>query len=259
MIKVAKPPQTPSILDSDGLAETATMLSEAALGRIDFDISSSIYGDPSVKAALLTCQFEKCAFCESNFAHVAFGDIEHFRPKQGVTGEHGTLEKPGYFWLAHSWWNLYASCEVCNRKYKRNHFPLKGTRATFDNPDISGENPLMIDPGTEDPSLHIEFIGSIPRGLSERGRETIRLLGLDRETIGSRRREVATDVREHLDLAVKYFKLCGKANYDNDNDYQDVKAKITAYAVRKMEDSSEYAAMVRSIIKQHPVVAFIDI
>src|SRR5262245_779977 len=48
----------------------------------------------------------KCAYCESEFDTVAWGDVEHYRPKRGVTGE----THPGYYWLAYAERNLMPSC-----------------------------------------------------------------------------------------------------------------------------------------------------
>jgi hypothetical protein len=49
-----------------------------------FDFDGTLYGAVSVKKALRKAQHDKCAFCESKIAHVAYGDVEHFRPKAGV-------------------------------------------------------------------------------------------------------------------------------------------------------------------------------
>jgi uncharacterized protein (TIGR02646 family) len=259
LIRVRKPDQAPAVLAQRGPAAVALMLAEAANGAVDFEISREIYAHPSVKASLIRYQHRKCAFCESYFDHVSYGDVEHFRPKGGVTGDDGALEKPGYFWLAYTWSNLYASCQVCNQRYKRNAFPVTGVRATFRAPDLGAEHPLMIDPGVDDPGLHIEFIGSIPRGLSDRGRETIRLLGLDRETIGTRRRDVASDIRGHLDLALKYFDRAVAAGGEGDAEYEDTKRAMLLYAREKMDTKSQYALMARSIIRRHPVAAIIGL
>lgn len=56
----------------------------------------------------------KCAYCEASFEMAAFGDVEHFRPKSV------------YWWLAYSYDNYLASCQVCNQKFKGGRFPTSG-------------------------------------------------------------------------------------------------------------------------------------
>jgi hypothetical protein len=112
--------------------------------------------------------YGKCAYCETDIVGYQHGDVEHFRPKAGVTDE-GDLpidEHPGYYWLAYDWRNLLPSCEKCNqpseisgRKVgKHNRFPVEGRHAR--QPDeIEAEEPLLIHPGSgrpeDDPDLHL--------------------------------------------------------------------------------------------------------
>lgn len=115
----------------------------------------------------------KCAYCEAEILDDM--DVEHFRPKGAV------LEDPshhGYWWLAHTWNNLLASCSHCNQKRrqhlvteamtaeqflalqakepktsygKMNQFPIDGVRATYTAQDITTERPYLINPTDEDP------------------------------------------------------------------------------------------------------------
>jgi hypothetical protein len=72
--------------------------------RLEFD--REVYGHEQVKTALRDAQHGKCAFCESKVTHVAYGDVEHFRPKGGFRQrETGPLRQPGYYWLAYAWEN----------------------------------------------------------------------------------------------------------------------------------------------------------
>lgn len=48
----------------------------------------------------------KCAFCESATSTVAYGDVEHFRPKSV------------YWWLAYCYDNFSYTCQLCNQRYK---------------------------------------------------------------------------------------------------------------------------------------------
>lgn len=64
------------------------------------------------KAALLEETCGKCAYCEAPTTAVAFGDVEHYRPKSV------------YWWLAYSFDNYLASCQLCNQKFKGDNFPI---------------------------------------------------------------------------------------------------------------------------------------
>ncbi|MBT8143554.1 MAG: hypothetical protein KJO55_02575, partial [Gammaproteobacteria bacterium] len=68
------------------------------------------------KPQLLLESHNKCAYCESPTAVVAFGDVEHFRPKSV------------YWWWAYCLDNFLASCAICNQKFKSDKFPLLGRR-----------------------------------------------------------------------------------------------------------------------------------
>ena len=68
------------------------------------------------KPALITESHGKCAYCESPTSVVAFGDVEHFRPKDI------------YWWLAFSFDNYTYSCQLCNQKFKGANFTFAGTR-----------------------------------------------------------------------------------------------------------------------------------
>src|SRR5437762_10845774 len=65
------------------------------------------------KAQLLIETNNKCAYCETPTRVVAYGDVEHFRPKSI------------YWWLAYSYENYLAACGACNQEYKKDHFELE--------------------------------------------------------------------------------------------------------------------------------------
>lgn len=198
MIKIQQCAE-PSILGTLGIQ--ATLLNRnlvaanpqnfiAGKNKLDFD--NTIYGHNSVKSALINAQHEKCCFCESKVTHVAYGDVEHFRPKAGWRQEkRSKLERPGYFWLAYDWSNLLFCCQICNQREKRNHFPLenKQDRCVFPVEDVSTEKALFINPRLEDPENHIGFRGDTPYpiGGSRKGRKTIDGLGLHRKSLQSKR------------------------------------------------------------------------
>ena len=62
------------------------------------------------KAHLKAETHGKCAYCESSTSTVAYGDVEHFRPKSV------------YWWLAYCYDNFSYSCQLCNQLYKKATF-----------------------------------------------------------------------------------------------------------------------------------------
>ena len=58
----------------------------------------------------------KCAYCEALTSVVAFGDVEHYRPKSS------------YWWLAYCYDNYLASCQLCNQRFKKNDFPIQNRK-----------------------------------------------------------------------------------------------------------------------------------
>lgn len=150
-------------------------------------IDSKIYGDSTVKNSLKDDQHQKCCFCEALFTETSYGDVEHFRPKTAYkrTGTKGYVY-PGYYWLAYDWTNLMFSCELCNRTFKKNEFPLgdESTRKAFHNhPNaLADEDRLLIDPTIEDPADFIVFKAEVPVPLNGnvKGAKTIEVLELDR-------------------------------------------------------------------------------
>lgn len=58
----------------------------------------------------------KCAYCEAPTTMVAYGDVEHYRPKSV------------YWWLAYNYDNYLVSCQICNQKFKSDKFPYSGSK-----------------------------------------------------------------------------------------------------------------------------------
>ncbi len=199
MIRIEKPAQAPEVLRTRGAAECTALCEQFEqdpdgyqCGTAKFDFQRSIYGNDAVKTALSDAQHGKCCFCESKIHHISFGDVEHFRPKAGYRQQGSDdLQRPGYYWLAHAWSNLFISCELCNRRHKGNHFPLQNPtrRATSHKADLGLEKPLFIDPSTIDPEKHISFRQEVPYAIADgpMGRETIKALRLDRDQLNEMR------------------------------------------------------------------------
>ena len=156
-------------------------------GTRTFIFEKNIYGHHTVRGVLRDAQHGKCCYCEGRFDAYSAADIEHYRPKGAVRQDEGSPTlRPGYFWLAYSWDNLYCCCQVCNRSHKKEFFPLANPamRARSHTEDIAQEEPLLLNPGaTENPRTHIEFRQERAIGLTEAGRNTIQVVGLNRPAL----------------------------------------------------------------------------
>ncbi|WP_097303523.1 HNH endonuclease family protein [Pseudomonas chlororaphis] len=136
------------------------------------------YKGHDVTVSLRSLFNDKCAYCETDVGDDM--DVEHFRPKGGVTEDEA---HPGYWWLAHSWENLFAACTPCNQnRYqhiatehmneeellalrakkpdkafgKANQFPIAGIRASFGS-SLAEERPHLIDPTVDDPADYLKW------------------------------------------------------------------------------------------------------
>ena len=245
MTGIRKSAAAPAILLGAGVVARDALILQAQGGAVKFDFDAKLYGHSEVKRALIRNQNDKCAFCESWIRHISFGDVEHFRPKAGyIVGSR--LLRPGYFWLAYEWSNLYLSCEVCNRRHKGNLFPIAGRRARYDHPDLSAERPRFVDPGVDEPGAHIEFLGAVPHGKTIRGRETVRSLGLNREELNGVR-------RERLQQAVLLLEGLEINLGDTTPRVQAHVRKVLRQLCELTKPASEYSAMYKALIERHPL------
>jgi hypothetical protein len=243
MIAIRRPVAVPHALLMKGRQLRDEHIVQHARGDTDFAFDRSVYGDAGVKAALRIAQHDKCSFCESKVTHVAFGDVEHFRPKAAFRAIQGNdLTRPGYYWLAYEWTNLLFACEPCNRRHKGNLFPLidEATRARSHTDDVTREIPLFIDPTTEDPTAHIGFREEYPYpiGGSPRGDATLRALGLDRPELVERRRERLQKLRLLRSAAQQLRRR-------RDRRSKALAGEIEEELQRSVEDGAEFAAAVR--------------
>jgi uncharacterized protein (TIGR02646 family) len=133
-----------------------------------------VYKNAELAAELERVFGNKCAYCESRFAHVTPRDIEHFRPKSEITIDGGKLT-PGYYWLAGEWDNLLVSCPDCNRGRnfevpgqpalvrlgKSSQFPLEDEAKRIRGHDQLLEHEegvrLLINPCEEEPADYVVF------------------------------------------------------------------------------------------------------
>jgi len=144
----------------------ATQLTKLrALGRPP--TSKEISGYAVVGKDIWRAQHNKCCYCEAKL-HLAYHDVEHYRPKTTADRLPGCASTHGYWWLAFSWENLLFSCAGCNRSAKRIRFPLEiGTTGSIAEDMLHiGEKPLLINPYETNPVDHIIFKEEAYQGTS---------------------------------------------------------------------------------------------
>ncbi len=242
----------PSVLLMKGKAARASLEQCYDAGNRDFtskDFDNNIYGHQEVKASLIAAQDYKCCFCESKIGHIAYVDVEHYRPKAGWVQDEEPINKPGYYWLAYEWDNLLLSCEKCNQRYKKNYFPLaNNTRAFSHHDNVDLEEPLFVHPGKENAEAFITFNEEVPVAINDnlRGAATIKRLGLDRELLNERRREKLNTIRVIYKLAKGYPDTYPELK-------EEAKQEIYKIYEESQLDSTEYASMLRAFFKKHPI------
>lgn len=202
-----------------------------------------IYAHNEVKSALRRSHHEKCCYCEGKFAANAWGDVEHYRPKGAVRQDkYSSRIIPGYFWLAYTWDNLYWCCQVCNRNYKKELFPLRNPerRARSPTDSLDDERPLILDPGgPTDPREHIKFIGAKAVGCTEVGKKTVEVINLNRSLLFEKRLE-----RFRVIKTLCETKFINK-NSQNEDDLQDTISLLDDYA----KPCAEFSAMTNDYLK----------
>ena len=87
----------------------------------------------------------RCAYCDGDIHSIAFGDIEHIRPRAAF---------PEY---VVDWENLTLACPKCNNSKR----------------DKWDENLPYISPYDDEINDHIVFVGPFLRGVSARGMKTV--------------------------------------------------------------------------------------
>jgi hypothetical protein len=116
----------PNFRGAQRVANNLHLLKKKLAGELDSAMSgiwdSSIW--KAAKGQLLEESAGKCAYCESPTSVVAFGDVEHFRPKSR------------YWWLGYCLENYLPACIICNQKFKQDHFELKASGKAWTGPVV---------------------------------------------------------------------------------------------------------------------------
>lgn len=278
MIKVARgacPPSLNGAASAGGEERARAIAHYAVPANAEKSFDFKAYKGDDVIAALQSAFGVKCAYCESRYGAVGPADIEHYRPKGAVKLPDGTLQKPGYFWLASDWANLLPSCIDCNQarghEYedgpgvtgKANQFPLADESKRASEPGAeTREDPYLLDPTVDEPDEHLEFIdGGLVRSAlgngreCERGNETIAVVGLRRPHLVDERRDCLIEVDRSIRRLVKAAKRLDRAASDS------YARENLEEAIEELKDSihpsARYAGMARQRIR--PVLAQVGI
>lgn len=250
--------KAPSNLPVQGSAELQALEALVLAGKLaDDSFDSSIYSSNALRQLLWENQREKCCFCERKYERKR-STVEHFRPKTAVDRGQGK-EKPGYWWLAYELNNLYFCCANCNGA-KLTFFPLEEGSPWLQAKALpwkleSGqavEKPLLLDPGYDDPAEHLTFVELpggdweiAPKDLSERGRETIAKIQLDRDDLKKLRKSYFS---KHIKPVIAQFQAAETENNKLAIQHAQERARSLA------ESDSEYSLMAKVIFRHHGLI-----
>jgi len=176
MIRLYKSAE-PAILAANEAVWTAVILQKKAVGQEPTPTELSRYRHPEIKTALLEETHGKCAYCESKFEHISYGDVEHISPK--------SLD-PGRMF---KWDNLTLACDVCNTN-KGNKFP-----------DGAG----LVDPYKCTPSGHFQIHGPLVFAVhgDDDARLTEETLKLNRAALVEKRQQKIYYLRDQIEVIMR--------------------------------------------------------
>lgn len=159
-IQIPLPPNLPKKWNLSCSARVSAVNSCAtSKDRSDYIKKHGSWG--SLKNWLAKANDFKCWYCEAK-SHRAPFDVDHFRPKLGITIDGTKLAgHDGYWWIAYEWSNFRLSCQRCNRPEKdgvdvlhgkANEFPIRdeSKRCILPSGQLDAESPRLLDPCVQD-------------------------------------------------------------------------------------------------------------
>ena len=208
--------------------------------RLEFDSRVFL----SVRPAAEELFGGKCAYCESSI-FTSLPEIDHFRPIRAAVDLDGETVRPGYWWLAYSWQNIYLVCQQCNRN-KGSRFPVLGRRARSLGDNVAAERAILLDPcaDEDEPDKHLLFgedgyVASRSEGGEvDRGAITIDILGLNRAGLVQERRRTA----EQLQAGLRGRALAASI-------IADPRPPDPAFAESFVDISAPYVALQRQVVR----------
>jgi len=211
MIKLTKL-KCPDVLSKNKERWTAELMSYVDKYEKPPPNVASRYNNPEIKSVLKKETHGKCAYCESHFEHVAFGDIEHIKPKAK------------YPQLTFEWQNLTCACQQCNNN-KRDEYD---------------ENCPPIDPYVDDPGAFLKAVGPFirPQNGNKKGEQTETLLKLNRKPLWENRKR-----------RIRYLKACLFDKYFNETD-EDKRKALLSEIREEIAETKEYSFCLKSFFEQ---------
>lgn len=175
-----------------------------ASGGHDYEFRAELWKE--LKLHLFDLFEGKCAYCEACVQDVAFGEVEHYRPKGQVEE---CPDHPGYYWMAYDLTNLLPSCQLCNGyQAKRNHFPVREKAWARRREEMEREKPLLLNPYLQNPREHLRFRPlrenpdrlplSQVEGRTEEGKTSVEVLKLNRPNLATARALAQQRIRQQL-------------------------------------------------------------
>jgi len=278
-------PPPPSLTTPKADAERAALRAFYSIPgneKLPYDKGFTAYKGDGVREQLTEMFKGKCAYCETFYKATQPADIEHFRPKGGVTIKDTRPQPPGYWWLASEWSNLLPSCSDCNRPRrqdfpgglprtagKANRFPLasEAKRAAAPGQEAK-ERRLLLHPSLDQPEEHLHFVsgaGTIRDGeieparlksgrASKMGEASIEVYALQRLGLIERRRTVLRELNGHLTRALELKDAA--IRHPNDRKFVDNFRAAVSDIVMFTAPEHEYAAMCRQVVAQFAITLF---
>lgn len=244
--------------------------------RLAYKKGFQAYKADGVREALTAAFSGKCAYCESYYAATQPSDIEHYRPKGGISMDSPKPQPPGYWWLASDWLNLLPSCADCNRPRKQdfpagmpktagkaNNFPIGSERNRAAAPGGERkERRLLLHPYFDQPDEHLRFVadkGTIEDGEvqpvrsasgrpSRRATVSIDVYALQRLGLIEARRALIRKLLGHLEVA-KQIKEAVVRN-PSDQGLRDAFRAAVDDLKNYVSPDQEYSAMCRQIVAE---------
>jgi uncharacterized protein (TIGR02646 family) len=213
--------------------------------------------EQDVVEALKNVYGNKCAFCESKKINP---DIEHFRPKRGITGLKKSQHR-GYYWLCYEWTNLLPICYECN-KSKGNQFPilyeelrvstppetddfLNCKELQYVNSPLIDEKPMLLHPEYDDNIEHNFKFDSKGKIIAvdtlERAETTIEVYKLNREDLLFFRKKEIDNIVEKFEVALTsekedIFQHCLSRLYEKSRNTDNEYSLLLKYTYENFED-----------------------
>lgn len=160
--------ECPDVLIENSKKWTDDLVATIESGQNPSTLQKNKYNHVDIKSALLNETNKKCAYCESTFRHVSYGDIEHILPKSKIPN------------LAFSWENLTIACSVCNTN-----------KGDFYCEPNGNNHSNLVDPYSDNPDDFFIFFREaiVANFASERAIITNQIIKLDRTDLIEERRK----------------------------------------------------------------------